>query len=93
MVPERALRPGEKVTDVTSQNDRTMRLTAPTVPVSAVIEAAKKMRAAGIPPNQSSLIRYAIAKLINLPDDQIAEFSLPRLGRSNSDVFSIKKDE
>lgn len=69
-----------------------MRLTAPSVPVWAVIKAAEKMRGDGIPVRQSTLVLYAIARLIGIPDDKLAEFSIPRHGISQSAVFSTLED-
>jgi hypothetical protein len=69
------------VTNATNGNGDTMRLTAYSVPKSVVRRAAQKMRSDGIPESQSSLIRYAIAKLIDMPDDEILDFCIPRPGR------------
>lgn len=66
---------------MTNGNGETMRLTAAAVPTSAVRQAVREMKSKGIEVRQSSIILYAIGKLIGIPDDKMAEFTMPRPGR------------
>jgi hypothetical protein len=53
----------------------TMRLVAPTVPTWAVRLAEREAMRAGVPARQSSLVLFALGRLIGIPDDKLADFT------------------
>jgi hypothetical protein len=57
-----------------------MRVTA-SIPAWAIQEAARKMRETGIRVSWSSIVLYAIGKLIGIPDTELREFAQPKPGR------------
>lgn len=58
----------------------TMRITA-CIPAWAIQEAARKMRETGIRVSWSSIVLYAIGKLIDIPDTELRQFAQPKPGR------------
>lgn len=70
----------------------TMRLTAASVPVTAIRRVADQMRAANIPVNASSIVMYSIGRVAGIPDDKLIEFTLPKRGRKNDDFLRDLED-
>lgn len=65
---------------MTDDAGETMRL-ATTAPSWAVRKAAREMKNSGLPLEVPNLLRFAIARLIGIPEDQISDFVLARSGR------------
>ena len=78
-----------------SEIEDTVRLVAPTVPTWAVRLAEREMQRSGVPVRQSSLVLFALGKLIGVPDEKLSSFADSRLRKpvNSLDEFLASLEE